>query len=285
MLVLFKPVHHKKIVHQALSVPLPSNEVALLTYFNRMELILRYVLFRFLERIVLPRVDAVTVADSYYSKELRDVGVVDNKIHVVHFYVEDDFFKQPIKLDVGESFKFCYTGGFHVYHAMLPLIQAFDQLSQSKTDIQLVLVGDGPLRPRVEREIEARKLKDRIKLLGKLPHSVLPSLLSDMDCFVFLNRAPGMPISLLEAVAAGKPMITARRGKDISFYRYFEHKKQIYFIDEISAVAVERAMRLLYEDSELRNRIAKEAKKVAEQCFSEFVTVRELQTLLHRVLF
>jgi len=283
ILVFLRFVHHKKIVHQALSVPLASTEVAFSTYYNKIELLVRYVLFRFLERMMLPRVDAVTIAEDYYSKELCDVGVRDDKIHVVHFYLEEDFFKQPIKLDVDKSFKFCYIGRFHMYHDLLLLIQAFERLVRSKNDVQLLLVGDGPLRPNVEREIKKHKLKDQIKLLGKLPHSVVPSLLSEVDCFVLLVRARGMPISLLEAAAAGKPIITARRDTDISLNRYFEHEKQIYRIDEISVATIEKAMKLLYENSELRKRLASEARKVAKQYFSESVTIGEFQTLLQNL--
>ncbi|MBI1826618.1 MAG: glycosyltransferase [Planctomycetes bacterium] len=76
-------------------------------------------------------------------------------------------------------------------------------LPQSPT---LVLVGNGPIRIQVESQVASLQLKDRVMLLGA--RQDVPSLLKACDLFVFPSRTEGLPNALLEAMAAGCPIIT-----------------------------------------------------------------------------
>jgi len=68
---------------------------------------------------------------------------------------------------------------------------------------ELVIVGDGPLRPTLEAR--ARPLGSRIHFLGS--RSDIPELLASFDLFVLSSRWEGEPIALLEALAASCPVI------------------------------------------------------------------------------
>jgi len=274
---------HKRIVHQALSVPFPSSEIGFLEV-NMLESFVRYHMYRFLEVCVLPNVDVITVAARDYAKELMEIGVEKDRIAVVPFYVENEFFKQSIKYDVGEPFTFCYVGGFQRYHDLSYLVEAFDLFIQSRKNVRLYLVGDGPQRPNTEKEVARRKLVDKIRFFGALSHSRVPSLLSRVDSFIILMRKSGISTSLLEAAAVGKAIITVRRQKDITLNRYFRHMKEMYFVDDLSPTKIAKAMELLYTDSRLRNNLAKGARKIAQEHFSEEIVVRELENLVRNNL-
>ena len=274
---------HKRIVHQALSVPFPSSEIKY-SGLNMLESFVRYHMYHFLEIMVLPNVDVITVAAWDYARELMKIGVKKDRIRVVPFYVENEFFEQSIKYDVGESFTFCYVGGFQTYHDLLGLIEAFDLFNQSRKNAKLYLIGDGPQRPNIEKEVARRKLVDRIRFFGALPHSCVPSLLSRVDSFIILMRKSGLSTSLLEAAAARKAIITVRRKKDIALNRYFRHMKEMYFVDDVAPAKIAKAMELLYTDSRLRNTLAKGARKVAREHFSEETTVRQLENLVRNNL-
>jgi glycosyltransferase involved in cell wall biosynthesis len=70
---------------------------------------------------------------------------------------------------------------------------------------KLVMVGDGPYRPTVERLIGENGLRGRVVLLGQ--RADVPSLLRTADVFVFCSRTEGLPNSVLEAMAAGLPIV------------------------------------------------------------------------------
>lgn len=279
ILLLLRPFHGKKLVHQALSVPFPSGDVKYFPH-NKLESFVRFCLFRFLERIVPPKVDMITVAAEDYSLPLMKADVKKCNIEVVPFYVEDDFFQQPIKSGADESFKFCYVGLFHLYHGLLPLVEAFELFNPPEKSIKLLLVGDGPQRPRVEREVVRRRLRGKIEFAGIVPHSSLPSFLSKTDCFILFSHASAIPIGLLEAAAAGKAIITLRRKEDGALSRYFRHGKEIYMVNTFSASEIAKALDLLYENSELRYNLAQGARKVAERYFSEDATLHQLRRLI-----
>jgi glycosyltransferase involved in cell wall biosynthesis len=72
------------------------------------------------------------------------------------------------------------------------------------------IVGDGPDRPAVEAEIRACGLEDSLELLGE--RRDVPRLLADADVFVLSSRSEGAPISVLEAMAAGVPVLASAVG-------------------------------------------------------------------------
>ncbi len=70
---------------------------------------------------------------------------------------------------------------------------------------RLLLVGEGPYRPAVERLIGELGLGGRVELLGR--RDDVPGLLRSADLFLFCSRTEGLPNSLLEAMAAGLPIV------------------------------------------------------------------------------
>jgi glycosyltransferase involved in cell wall biosynthesis len=72
------------------------------------------------------------------------------------------------------------------------------------------IVGDGPERPALEAEIRAAGLLQRVELAGE--RRDVPQLLEDADVFVLSSRSEGAPLSILEAMAAGLPVVASAVG-------------------------------------------------------------------------
>lgn len=77
-------------------------------------------------------------------------------------------------------------------------------------DFRLRVLGDGPDRAEVVAEIEQLGLRDRVELAGEVDD--VPRHLAAADAFVLSSRSEGMPMSILEAMAAGLPVVATRVG-------------------------------------------------------------------------
>ena len=89
-------------------------------------------------------------------------------------------------------------------------IKAFEML---ETDINIVLliVGDGPSKERLKQQIKAAGLSERIIFAGK--QSRIPEILSIIDIYILPSFSEGLPMALLEAMAAGKAVVANSVGE------------------------------------------------------------------------
>ena len=81
------------------------------------------------------------------------------------------------------------------------LADIFNEIKKVNTNAYLLLIGEGKLRSEIEKKIENLGLKDSVILTGK--RSDVNELLQVMDVFVFPSLYEGLPLSLIEAQAAG----------------------------------------------------------------------------------
>jgi len=97
-----------------------------------------------------------------------------------------------------------WTGRLDPVKGFEEMLSAFARLRRTR-EATLLLVGEGPYRPTVERLIAEQGLGPCVKLLGR--RTDVPSLLKMADAFLFCSRTEGLPNSLLEAMAAGLPVV------------------------------------------------------------------------------
>ena len=90
------------------------------------------------------------------------------------------------------------------------LLRAFATVIRDIPQAELAIAGDGPLRQELEAFTRKLNITDRVNFVGALPDT--PKFLSDLDIFVLSSLSEGMPISLLEAMAAGLPIVSTRAG-------------------------------------------------------------------------
>lgn len=87
------------------------------------------------------------------------------------------------------------------------LLEIFAEVIKKYSDTQLILIGDGLLRREVESKIKELNLEKNVKLLGV--REDIHRLLQAFDLFVFPSLHEGLPVTLIEAQAAGLPCIIA----------------------------------------------------------------------------
>ncbi|HEY7604974.1 MAG TPA: glycosyltransferase family 4 protein [Gaiellaceae bacterium] len=89
-------------------------------------------------------------------------------------------------------------------------LEALRQVREAVPAATLDVVGDGPLRAGLEQLAGRLGVSDRVRFLGT--RTDLPLLLRDAQCFVLASDSEGCPLSVLEAMAAGVPVVATSVG-------------------------------------------------------------------------
>ena len=91
------------------------------------------------------------------------------------------------------------------------VIQAFAQLKPFVPDATLTIAGYGSEEPRLRRLVDANRL-DGVRFVGKVDPADMPRLYDEADIFVNASVVDNQPVSILEAFAAGLPVISTGTG-------------------------------------------------------------------------
>jgi len=91
----------------------------------------------------------------------------------------------------------------HYEHAIL----AAKLARKRRKGLKLYIVGDGPLRPALERKIREENLEDAVKLLGNVDEQEKLELLARSEALIHLGYPEGFGIVIVEALATGTPVI------------------------------------------------------------------------------
>lgn len=120
----------------------------------------------------------------------------------------------------GNPFVFGSVGRLNALKDQLTMLRAFARLLRADASVGdpagpgggtvLVIAGEGEERPALEREIAALTLHGHVFLLGQ--RDDVPELLAGMDAFVLSSRTEGYSLALVEAAAAGLPIVATDVG-------------------------------------------------------------------------
>lgn len=155
---------------------------------------------------------AALVAVSAALKDvLVELGAPDDKVTVLRNGVETGLFSPPPDRAAARSAlglkrpALISVGGLIERKGHHRMIEAMLQLP----GFELIIVGDGPERPRLMALIETLALTDRVRLLGPRPHRDLPALYGAADASVLASSREGWANVLLESMACGTPVVAA----------------------------------------------------------------------------
>ncbi len=109
-----------------------------------------------------------------------------------------------------DSFVFGTIGRMVTVKGHLYLIKAFEKLYHSEKNIKLVIVGDGKLKNQLQQYVDENNLQDAVSFPGEIIDAKL--LMPAFDVFVLSSLSEGLPLVLLEAMAAKIPVIATRVG-------------------------------------------------------------------------
>jgi sugar transferase (PEP-CTERM/EpsH1 system associated) len=172
---------------------------------------------RRLRRLLAPFVtEFVTVSQDLARWLVEEVRIPARKVRTIYNGVDTREFspegraraRQALGLPE-RSVAFGTVGRLDPVKDHVGLLRALAQMS-ADPEALLYIVGDGPCRSQIEAAVRALGLSQRVRLLGDRPD--VPEILPGFDVFVLPSLGEGMSNAILEAMAAGLPVVATRVG-------------------------------------------------------------------------
>ena len=170
------------------------------------------------ERLLVAGTDrVVTSAESVKAYYVRQVGVDPKRVGVIHNAVnfgrlETSASPAEIKGRIGLAPRALVAGVIARLTDQKGHAYLFDAIARvpSLDRLQVIIIGDGPLRSALEADAAARGIANRVHFLGA--RRDLGDLVSVMDLFVLPSLWEGLPLSLVLAMGAGLPVVATAVG-------------------------------------------------------------------------
>jgi len=167
-------------------------------------------------------------------------------------------------------FRFLFVGRFVEKKNPLALVEVVRVLVNELgiSNFELVLVGEGPLFKRVSQQIEAYNLQSYIFLRGSLSHMEVMEEMQESHIYVqhsvtdFEGDQEGLPNSILEAIAAGLPVVSTLHS---GIPEIVDNGKTGFLVQEFDYTGMAEKLGLLLNDKELYINMRNDVIKYANQ--------------------
>lgn len=130
-----------------------------------------------------------------------------HKIKVVHCGLEADFYNVPVQAMPTKPSLVC-VGRLCEQKGQMLLVEAANQLRNEGVDFQLVLAGDGEMRPDIETLINKYALCSHIKITGWISSESVRRYILDAQALVLPSFGEGLPVVIMEAMSLRRPVIS-----------------------------------------------------------------------------
>jgi len=154
----------------------------------------------------------ITVSSDLKSKVVNDCGVnsdrvevIPNGIDVQKFYLMDKNESRKIcNLELSKKYILCISRLSHE-KGLDNLLKGFSKLSR---DVELIIIGDGPLRESLITLSRALNIVDRLHLIGEISHKDTRAWYNAADIFCLPSLWEGCPNVIIESLACGTPVVS-----------------------------------------------------------------------------
>ncbi|MGC2697709.1 MAG: glycosyltransferase family 4 protein [Candidatus Angelobacter sp.] len=235
-----------------------------------------------LDRLVLKRFNAIAAVSDEVEARLLSSGIPATKIKTIANGINVEAFarsRSALMPDdskekvVGVVARLDWQKGFEY------LLSAVHELSNSFSGFKVVITGDGPDRAAIEQMIEQYDMQNRVVLAGQ--QSDMPAVYAGMDIFVLPSLNEGLPMTVLEAMAASRPVIATRVGAIPSVVHDGETG---LLVNPRDAGGLKDAIARLLTDRELCCRMSAQARKWVSRRYTSDAMALQYRLMYEEVL-
>ncbi|ADU51308.1 glycosyl transferase group 1 [Thermaerobacter marianensis DSM 12885] len=204
------------------------------------------------------------------------VAVVPTGVAVGRFAGGDPGERLRVRLQLGlerDDPVLLYTGRLSREKNLPLLLESFRRLAAVEPSVRLVLVGDGPLRPTLERTVAAWGLSSRVRLTGAVPPDRIAAFYRAADVYVFPSVTETQGLVVVEAMAAGLPVVAV--ASEVSEEILADGRAGL--VVPASPDDLARACRHLVDDPRLRREMGRAAQQAARRYDGDTILARILE--------
>lgn len=197
---------------------------------------IRFLMRKNLYKIADYRFACSSMAGEWLYRRKADFKVVANAIDTRRFAFSEERRRNKRK-ELGLASKdkvFGTVGRLIDYKNQIRMLEFFPLILEKESDAKLVLIGEGPERPNLEKKVHEMNLQNNVLFAGGRQDTY--ELLSAFDVFLLTSFYEGLGIVLIEAQAAGLPCIfTSSVPKDVNLIPSLIHRVSLDESNEIWA--------------------------------------------------
>jgi glycosyltransferase involved in cell wall biosynthesis len=246
-------------------------------------------LLRRMERGLACLTDCIITVSEQVKRDLVTYGVATaDRIQVISLGLElDPFldcgpnrgtFRHELQLNGGERLVGIVGRIFPIKNHHL-FLEAAALVAREDPAARFVIVGDGTLRPALERQAQETGIADRVIFTGW--RRDLPGIYADLDVLAVTSNNEGTPVSAIEAMAAGCPVVATHVGGLPDLIREGETG---YLVPPGDAPAVATALLRVLHQPEMARCMGETARKAAQERFSAQRLITDMEQLYLELL-
>ena len=214
-----------------------------------------------------------SLADELIREGLKcPISVLQNSINVDLFKpTESQQIKEEIKKSFGvKNRSICYMGRLSYEKSIDQVVRAFALINKKMPELNLMLIGDGPERKNLEKLAKDLNVGKSVIFTGSLLYNgdLVRSLQSN-DLFVSASKSENMPLSVLEAMAVGLPMVLV---KEKGLAELIKEDLNGVFVKTDNPVDIAEKILVLLSNFDLLNKLSQGSRLLAMEYSNEKVT-------------
>lgn len=239
-----------------------------------------------IEKLELNFADHLFVPSSILKSFLLEQNL-NNNIEVVPNGVDPDFFTPDKdgtyireKFGLQDNFVCGFAGTFGNWHGVDTIAESINQIVEQIPNAKVFLIGDGPLRPDIERIIDASNSRDNVIITGMIEFAEMPNYMAACDVLLtpcknnddnsaFFNS----PLKLYEYMAMEKPIVASFIGQQAEV---IEDKVNGVAINANDVSDLVRGIKFVYDNPEIAKSMSKQARKDAIEKYSWEIHVKKI---------
>jgi glycosyltransferase involved in cell wall biosynthesis len=242
---------------------------------------LNFIQFAYLRTMglfIFKRTDRVICLTQSEANEVIKYGCAAEKVRVIPNAIDIERFAPGIER---EGKLIVWVGRFVIEKGLEYLVKAAEKIAKKMNNTNFLLIGYGPLKGKIEQLIHERGLSNTIRIIGPLSRNQIASILGKATLFAFPSLREGLPLSVLEAMACGTPVV----GSDIPGVRsIITNGQNGLLVSPRNPEALANAIWILLEDESLRKRLGQNARRTVEEKYNWNTVLSMLEEVYREIL-
>ncbi|MCB1754544.1 MAG: glycosyltransferase [Gammaproteobacteria bacterium] len=230
--------------------------------------------------------DAVIACTEEVKTTIARQGIPEKKLVTIFNGVDLQRIESASVVDVRSEFSlagdmpvFALVGRLHEAKGHMDLIPELQTLAEQGYRFACLFVGEGELETSLKQEVQARGLEEYVVFTGFRQDVI--GILKAVDFLVMPSRWEGLPISLLESMACGTPVIASRVG---GIPDVIQHGEDGFLVGQGDGEALREAIVTLLEDKPLRDSLGAAGKRKISEHYSAASVAQAYEALYDKVV-